>query len=254
MSKVSKLFDTVSKEYNQIYKESNSKKLLNQEKKIRANIAEKFVIDYLSPDKDQIILDVGCGIGNVLLNLRKKGVKEKLFGFDVSEGMINKAIKKLKVTEYKDIEFICGELKDININANILLSLGVIGYQKKQEDFLVELSNHVINKGYLIFTIANGDSILRLLRNYLSKLHSIIFQKKKREGVNFLTMKDKQVKNILTKSGLFLEKKVYITFGLGLFSSSIECFIDRFLQRYFRNNFIGKFFSLTVIYVYKRNE
>ena len=236
MSKVSKLFDTVSKEYNQIYKESNSKKLLNQEKKIRANIAEKFVIDYLSPDKDQIILDVGCGIGNVLLNLRKKGVKEKLFGFDVSEGMINKAIKKLKVTEYKDIEFICGKLKDININANILLCLGVI------------------NKGYLIFTIANGDSILRLLRNYLSKLHSIIFQKKKREGVNFLTMKDKQVKNILTKSGLFLEKKVYITFGLGLFSSSIECFIDRFLQRYFRNNFIGKFFSLTVIYVYKRNE
>ena len=252
MRKVSKLFDKVSKEYNDIYNDSNSKKLLIQEKKVRAQIVEQLVAEFISPTKNEIVLDIGCGIGNVLMNLKKKGIEAKMYGVDISDGMINEANMKLDQSGYKDIKFIMGNLKDIKVSANVLLSLGVIGYQKKQDEFLIELSNLVDSNGYLIFTTANGDSFLRFARRYLSKLHSFIIGRKKRQGVDFLSIKDKQIKAALTKSGFGLKKKVYITFGLGLFASSIECSIDRLMLKYFSNSLIGKYLSLTVIYVYKR--
>ena len=251
MSKVSKLFDNVSIEYDDIYDDKNPKKLLSQEKKVRAAIVERLVTELTVSTKSEVIIDVGCGIGNVLLNLKKKGVLAKMYGVDISEGMIDIAKEKLNQVKYKDVEFICGNLKDIKVRANILLSLGVSGYQKKQDEFIFELSNLVENKGYLIFTTANGDSFLRLTRRYLSKLHSFFFNKNKRRGIDFLPIKDKQVNDVLIKSGLILEKKFYITFGLGFFASSIECSIDRLMFKLFSNSFIGKYLSLTVIYVYK---
>jgi 2-polyprenyl-3-methyl-5-hydroxy-6-metoxy-1,4-benzoquinol methylase len=252
MSKVSKLFDSRSKEYNQIYSEAYPKKLLHQEKRVRAALVEELVVSYLSPTKEGVVVDVGCGMGNVLLNLRENGVRAKMYGADISQDMIGLANKKLDLSGYKDINFITGSFEDITVSANIVLSLGVIGYQKKQEKFLAGLSSLVDNGGYLIFTTANGDSFLRLARRYLSKLHSLIKGKTKRKGVEFFSIKNQQVESVLTKSGFKLEKKVYITFGLGLFASSIECSIDRLFFKYFSNGFIGKHLSLSVIHVYKK--
>ena len=41
------------------------------------------------------ILDVGCGTGDALLEMSKRGTA-KLYGIDLSEGMLNRAKKKLK--------------------------------------------------------------------------------------------------------------------------------------------------------------
>ncbi len=252
MSEVSKLFDSRSKEYNQIYGESFSKKLLHQEKRVRAAIVEDMVLRYMPSNIEGVLIDVGCGMGNVILNLKEKGVKAKMYGIDISPEMINLANKKLDLTEYKDINFSTGTLKNIKEKADAVLSLGVIGYQERQEEFLAGLSNLVNNEGYLIFTTANGDSFLRQARRYLSKLHSLIKGKIKRKGVVFHSIKNKQVEDVLSNHGFRLEKRVYITFGLGLFASSIECSIDRFFLKCFSNSFIGKYLSLSVIYVYKR--
>ena len=252
MSKVSKLFDSRSKEYNQIYSESFPKRLLHQEKRVRAALVEELVFNYLSMNKEEVVVDVGCGMGNVLLNLKEKGVRAKMYGVDISPDMISLANKKLDLAGYKDINFSAGSLNDITVSANAVLSLGVIGYQKRQEEFLVGLSNLVDNEGYLIFTTANGDSFLRKTRRYLSKLHSLVKGKIKSKGVEFFSIKNKQVEGVLTKHGFKLEKRVYITFGLGLFASSIECSIDRLFLKHFSNSFIGKYLSLSVIYVYKK--
>jgi len=252
MSQVSKLFDSRSKEYNQIYSESFPKKLLHQEKRVRAALVEELVLSYVSPTKKGVVVDVGCGMGNVLLNLKEKGVRAKMFGIDISQAMINLANEKLDLSGYKDINFIRGSVEDISVSANIVISLGVIGYQKKQEEFLVGLSGLVDKGGYLVFTTANGDSFLRLTRRYLSKFHSLIKRKTKSKGVEFLSIRNKRVESVLIKSGFKLDKRVYITFGLGLFDSSIECSIDRFFAKYLSNSYVGKYLSLTVIYVFKR--
>ena len=246
MSKLSKLFDKRSKKYNHIYTQSSPKKLLHQEKRLRAVIVEDLVISYLCSSNEQIVVDVGCGMGNILSSLKNKEIQAKMYGFDISKEMISLA----KENGHQDINFNLGSVKDITFKANIVLSLGVIGYQKKQTEFLNDLSSNVQDDGYLIFTTANGDSYLRSTRRLLSKLHSLITRKTK--GEEFLAMKDKQVENVLIKNGFGLEKKIYITFGLGLFSSSIECSIDRLLFKYFNDMFLGKYLSLSVIYVYKK--
>jgi len=252
MKKVSKLFDSRSKIYNDIYSESHSKKLLHQEKKVRAATVEELVISYLSPINEGVVVDVGCGMGNVLLSLRENGLRAKMYGVDISQDMIRLANKNLDQSGYKDVNFITGSVEDITVSANIVLSLGVIGYQEKQEELLAGLSSLVDSKGYLIFTTANGDSCLRLARRYLSKLHSFVKGKTKSKGVEFFSIKNKQVERVLTQHGFKVQKKVYMTFGLGLFASSIECYIDRWFFKHFSNSFIGKYLSLSVIYVYKR--
>ena len=255
MNKVSKLFDRRSKKYTQIYDEPNAKRLLHQEKRVRAEIVQKFVITYLSSrkeEKEARVVDIGCGMGNVLLNLKKSGLNANMFGLDISAEMIGLANEKAHSADYKNIDFSIGSTKNFKLKADIVLSLGVIGYQKDQEKFLIELSNIVDQEGYLIFTTANGDSLLRNARRYISKFHSFVFRKTKSEGLEFKSMKDKQVELSLKKNGFKLEENVYITFGLGLFASSIECSIDKLLLRYLSNSFIGKYLSLTVIYVYKR--
>lgn len=254
MKNVSKLFDRRSKKYSDIYSESHSKKLLHQEKKVRAATVEELVIGYLSPINEGVLVDVGCGMGNVLLSLREKGVRAKMYGVDISQDMIRLANKSLDQSGYKDINFIIGSVEDITVSSNMVISLGVLGYQEKQEEALAALSSLVDNKGYLIFTTANGDSCLRLARRYLSKLHSFVKGKVKSKGVEFSSIKNKQVERVLLQHGFKAQKKVYITFGLGLIASSIECSIDRWLFKYLSNSFIGKYLSLSVIHVYKKGE
>lgn len=252
MKKVSKLFDIRSQKYNDIYSESRSKKLLHQEKKVRAAVVEDLVISCLSSINEGVVVDVGCGMGNVLLNLRKNGPRAKMYGADISQDMIRLANQNQEKSGYKDINFIRGSIEDIEVSADIVLSLGVIGYEVKQEEFLSRLSSLVNHKGYLIFTTANGDSLLRLARRYLSKLHSFVRRRTKSNGVEFYSIRNKRVESVLTKHGFKVQKKVFITFGLGLFASPIECSIDRWFFKYFSNNWIGKYLSLSVIYVYKR--
>ena len=252
MSKISKIFDGQVKKYNQIYSKSFPKKLLHQEKRLRAELVKEFMVSYLLQTKDAVVVDIGCGIGNVLLSLREIGIRAKMYGVDVSQDMIGLANKNLGLSGYKDINFDNGSIKDISVSGNIVLSLGVMGYQDKQEEFLVELTSVVDNGGYLIFTTSNGQSFLRFARNYMSKLHSLFKGKTKREGVEFFSIKDKKIENLLTKQRFKLEKRVYFTFGLGLFESSIECYIDRLFFKYLRSSFIAKYLSLSVIYVYKK--
>ena len=249
MKKVSKLFDIRSEKYNDIYSESHTKKLLHQEKKVRAETTEDLVSHYLPPINDAVVVDVGCGMGNVLLNLRKNGLEAKMFGVDISKEMIRLANRSLNKVQYENINFKIGSIEDIKVSANLVLSLGVAGYHHKQEEFLAGLCSLVDTNGYLIFSTANGDSFLRLTRRYFSKIHSYFTGKKK---VEFLSIKDKHVESLLTNNGFRAQKKIYITFGLGLFASSIECSIDRWFFKNFRNSFISKYLSLTVLYVYKR--
>jgi len=225
---------------------------MHQEKNIRANLAERMAADYMSLKGGSAVVDVGCGMGNVLLSIKERVVSAKVYGIDISEKMIALANEKSKTLGYDDIDFSVGSIKDVPVKADIVLSLGVLGYQENQKDFLTDLCSLVNDNGYLIFTTANGDSLLRALRRYLSKLHSFVMKRTKSKGVEFLTMKDREVNRILMQCGFELDKKIYITFGLGLFSSLIECSADRFLFKYLGDSSIGKYLSLTVIYAYKR--
>ncbi len=48
----------------------------------------------ISKEENQLILDVGCGTWNLLLEL-EKNTNNTLYGIDISENMLEKARKKL---------------------------------------------------------------------------------------------------------------------------------------------------------------
>ena len=141
MSKLAELFNQKSKEYELIYKDLNSNKLLNQEKVERLKISEQIIIDHVCLSEENSILDIGCGVGNLLMNLKKKGVKANMLGVDISPKMIDKATKKLKNSGYQDLVFTCCDMKDLSFKADVVVSLGVSGYQHNQKEFLYQLSN-----------------------------------------------------------------------------------------------------------------
>jgi len=251
MSKLVKLFSKKSKQYKQIYKELSSNKLLHQEKRVRSAIVEQIIIDSLLSSNENSIIDIGCGTGNLLMNLKKRDVKAKMLGIDISPRMIDIANENLKNFNYKDLVFTGGALEDLSIKADVVVSLGVSGYQRNQEKFLQQLTNLVEKHGILVFTTGNGDSLTRFVRRHLSNLHSKVKGIIKRNGVEFQTVKESKVNSILSENGFELEEKLYITFGLGLGSSYLECSLDRFFLRYFSKNFLSKYFSLTVIYLFR---
>ncbi len=251
MKKVSQEFDERSKKYDYIYN-SKSSSLLHQEKRVRANIIEEYIEKNLIFKHEDLILDIGCGFGNILLNLRKRGIKAKMYGVDISKNMINLAKNNLHTLNFDKIKFVNGNIDIVSSKAKTVLSVGVLGYQENQEEFLQKLCSLVEQEGYLIFTSGNGDSFLRKTRQFLYKLYCFILKKKNR--VKFNSIKDQQIDTIVKENYFHLEKKFYITFGLGLFPSSFECKIDNFIKKYLSTSKFGKYFSLTVIYILKRNN
>ncbi len=248
MSDVSKLFDDRSKTYDQIYSDVNPKKLLHQEKQLRLELVKQLILENSKRISDEIIVDIGCGMGNLLKSLREDGLTSSMHGYDVSEEMIRLA----NANGNSNIKFSVGTFDNISIKPDIVSCIGVIGYQEDQKNFLSKLSSLVKNEGTLVFTVANGDSILRFIRSLLSKIHSLLIRRQK--GIKFGSLSSKGVDEVLLCDGFELIEKIYITFGVGLFSSKVECLLDKLLFKYFNNSFIGKFLSLTVIYIYKKNS
>lgn len=248
MNDVSKLFDDRSKTYNQIYSDVNPRKLLHQEKQLRLELVKQLILENSKRGIDETLVDIGCGMGNLLKSLKKDGLTSSMHGYDISEEMIRLA----NANGNSDIKFNVGTSDNIAFKSNIVSCIGVIGYQEDQKNFLNKLSGLVKDEGLLVFTVANGDSILRFVRSFLSKLHGLISRKQK--GIKFGSLSRKDVDDVLLHEGFELVEKIYITFGIGLFASTIECLSDRLLFKYLGKAYIGKYLSLSVIYIYKKSN
>lgn len=83
------------------------------------DIAEKLV-DYSPPPKGGVVLDIGTGTGVVTFYSSSiVGSNGKVFGVDISEGMISKANELLALSNLKNIEFQLsdGESLDFSVNS-----------------------------------------------------------------------------------------------------------------------------------------
>ena len=156
-------------------------------------------------------------------SLKKEGLNSSMYGYDVSEEMIRLA----KANCDSDIGFNVGSLEKILFKPDIVSCIGVIGYQEDQKNFLNKLSGLIKDEGSLVFTVANGDSVLRFVRSLLSKLHGLLTRRQK--GIKFGSLSSKDVNDILLHEGFELVEKICITFGIGLFPSKFECLLEWFI-------------------------
>jgi len=113
------------------------------------------------------ILDVGCGPGQLLLNLLREGYDA--VGVDISEGMINEArtlvcangFPNFDGTSVGDIE----NLKFGDKQFDVVVASGVIEYQNDDDVALAEMKRVLKPGGHLILNVTNQYSYVTFSEN-----------------------------------------------------------------------------------------
>ena len=111
------------------------------------NFISTYLIDNkISLSKNNLIVDLGCGPGNITEKLSQKWPKVPILGVDGSQEMINAAKykKNLKTNghDYKNIEYICADIKKIGLNSispqknvSLLVSNSLIHHITSADEF-----------------------------------------------------------------------------------------------------------------------
>ena len=64
---------------------------------------------FIELEEDEIVLDLGCGAGlDLYFYAKSVGSKGKVYGLDISDGMIEKAKHNMKLVGIDNVELICG--------------------------------------------------------------------------------------------------------------------------------------------------
>lgn len=102
---------------------SKLRKSIDARKETAVNVLEPYI-------KDKSILDIGCGVGVLGIDLLSKGCA-KYIGLDISEIAVEEGRRRAEVAGLSDkMEFICSRLQDIEEfpNADITVALGLLDW------------------------------------------------------------------------------------------------------------------------------
>ncbi len=78
---------------------------------------KKRFVEIIDPKKNDIILDVGSGSGDIATELNKLELSIKLYLLDLNKEMLRQGINKFK--GQKDIKFICGNAEKLSFKNNL---------------------------------------------------------------------------------------------------------------------------------------
>ena len=121
---VEKMFNNISKEYD----------LLNRVISFGIDISwRKKIVKILKTKNPANILDIATGTGDLAIELTKTNAK-KIIGLDISKGMLEVGIKKIKNKKLEQtIEMVIGDSEDLKYNDNffdaITVSFGVRNFE-----------------------------------------------------------------------------------------------------------------------------
>jgi len=184
---------------------------------------EKLILSKIK-NKKSVILDLGCGIGRMLILLKKRGFK-KLYGIDISSKMLNRCKKSMAdsivLLQYdfrNRLPFQSEQFDFVLSTANSVIS-GI----EKPEKILKEVKRVLKNEGRLVIDTYNAENLTEdIIEKYYKKLPKKIgfkkFDKKKKiiyfNGLYSRWLTENELKNLIEKAGFKLvsiQKK-----GIGL--------------------------------------
>lgn len=180
----------------------------------KISIKEK-AIEALNLNGREEILEVGCGDGKVLYNLRKEMHTGRLVGLDISKGMFL-ATQKLAKKENRRIEFVESSADDLNFpdkSFDVILSFYMLYHMKDIQKTLLEWSRVLKDNGRILIA-TNSSKNRERLHKFKGKTARLI---KSKPAPNFssrfnLENGSRQLKRVfkITNSPVF-EAKIIIT-------------------------------------------
>jgi len=235
--------------FDEFYK-SSPKNCQPREKTERARITKTWLKRYLQQDTANI-LDAGCGTGNVLVELIQCNNSWRGFGIDISPRMIQNASQLTQGLGLgKRLEFQVMSIEGIDDSYEAVVSLGVIGYQQDQIQFLDSLAKAVKPGGILIFSFGNRDSIIRIVRNLLVMFRNIFSHRT--TLIPFRDIRFKTIDECLSNHGFKNEEIEFLNFGL-LNGEKLKT-MAKCLDNIFGQNSASRFLSLTGVVFYKKDK
>lgn len=115
--------------------------------------SEQFIIDQLGLDRDDAILDIGCGCGGLGLALRDR------FGIENYTGVeINHAAAEAGRRMNPKAHILCGDILDLSRDVlhdkrfDVVFSLSCVDWNVRFSDMLAAAWNHVVPGGHLVST------------------------------------------------------------------------------------------------------
>ena len=190
------------------------------------------LFDTLITEKNKIVLDIGCGIGNYLEELHKKG--HIINGIDIAENMLQTSKERLK--KYINAPPLCRtDIENLPFPDNkfdVVFCVGVLEYLKSDAKALGQISRVLKPSGLLFLTLPSILSIKNFLDPYyfLNRgwkfLYKRVVKKKTEPRINF-KLKDialnteftnrrytlNQVDPIFRQNNFKVVKKLSVAFG-----------------------------------------
>ncbi len=111
------------------------------------------ILESMKLTRNDAVLDVGCGTGELLRLIAEKNKYKRLVGIDVSEKMIRIAKKKLE--GFKNVEILYGHAHNIEFKDNEfskIVSTNVIHHMASVNLFLEEMHRVLKKGGTLLLT------------------------------------------------------------------------------------------------------
>ncbi len=97
------------------------------------------------------ILDVGCGIGIVALNIANKLSNSSIIGIDINKKNINIANELLSQSNIKNVQFVHGDINDKkNINVDYVILSNVLEHIENRIQFLKDIQKATKSNKFLI--------------------------------------------------------------------------------------------------------
>lgn len=125
--------------------------------------AARYLVERLPLRGDECILDAATGTGNVAMALAKRLKNGKVTGFDLSEGMINRAKEKIKPGNLANVSFQCTDVEHIDFPLNhfdgLCCSFGVF-FWPDMEGTLRKLIQMIKPGGFIAITSFADGSFL----------------------------------------------------------------------------------------------
>ena len=115
------------------------------------------ILEFSKKKKNFNWLDCGCGNGEFLLSVKKKGIKG--FGFDLNEKDINLAKSKRLNVLRSDIHDFFGHINKIDIKFDVVSATGYFDVVNNPDEELKLVNENMNKNGLLMIDVPNYDSV-----------------------------------------------------------------------------------------------
>lgn len=132
---------------------------------------KRLIDGFLDDDKRKSIkiIEIGCGMANVISDIVKKHDDWKGYGIDISENMIEYNKEKFPHIQFDKVDLNNEEIWE-NEKFDIVICAGVIGYLDDPTAVLKKINRALNDDGVLLISYGNKRSIFRILRSSLIKM------------------------------------------------------------------------------------